>query len=269
MRQKIDLSLLWKAFKKYSFFTGISHRSFTDTPFFIPFVVRLHTEDMRHSVTVHCPVLLRQVPAHTDRWLGRSRVHQTPGGSHFGNEHAQGTQVARCRKTRFNSAMLTLCCISGCLSLSGGKPETEFYIRLFFRRIFLDQCGVSIDKAFWLRHILKPFPMVHQARLLFLFYGPVIQGKQCVLLHLCVQTLVCERLCDCADEVQWFEMCESAPFSREQVISCFNELSNAFKILHNHKYWSEDDIISVIEEITSETWVSHSFPLQCVTASSY
>ena len=129
----------------------------------------------------------------------------------------------------------------------------EFYIRLFFRRTFLDQCSVSIDKAFWLRHILKPFPMVHQARVLFLFYGPVIHGKRnYTSLKYFSSILMSEQFTSVADEVQWYEMCESAPISRQQVSNCFNELSTAFKILHNHKYWSEDDIISVIEEITSQ-----------------
>ena len=48
-------------------------------------------------------------------------------------------------------------------------------------------------------------------------------------------------------------MCESTPASRDQAKVCFGDLANAFRILHHYcKEWTEDDVISVIDEITSK-----------------
>ena len=56
-----------------------------------------------------------------------------------------------------------------------------------------------------------------------------------------------------AEEIQWYEMCESTPITKEQARVCFGDLSNAFKVLHHQSSrWSEDDIISVMEELTSK-----------------
>jgi len=63
----------------------------------------------------------------------------------------------------------------------GAYPTLELHVRLFFRRVFLSQCTGGSDKAFWLSLILKPFPMVHQARVLFLLFGPMCGGEYCLL----------------------------------------------------------------------------------------
>ena len=60
---------------------------------------------------------------------------------------------------------------------SGGHAKLEFEIRCFYRRVFLDPCDSLQDKAFWLTRVLKPWPLVYQARLLFLLYGPVLGGE--------------------------------------------------------------------------------------------
>ena len=59
--------------------------------------------------------------------------------------------------------------------------------------------------------------------------------------------------CCSIDEIQWYEMCESTPVNKEQASVCFGDLANAFKVLHSYsKDWTEDDIISVIDELTSK-----------------
>lgn len=54
--------------------------------------------------------------------------------------------------------------------------QIENHIRTFFRKVVLDHCQSVVDRAFWLGRILKPWPMVHQARFLFMLYGPEYNG---------------------------------------------------------------------------------------------
>lgn len=55
------------------------------------------------------------------------------------------------------------------------------------------------------------------------------------------------------DEIQWFELCESTPSNKEQAIVCFGDLASAFRTLHLHsKEWTEDAVISVIDELMSK-----------------
>ena len=55
------------------------------------------------------------------------------------------------------------------------------------------------------------------------------------------------------EDIQWYEMCESTPASRDQAKLCFGDLASGFRILHHYcKEWTEDDVISVIDEITSK-----------------
>ena len=44
---------------------------------------------------------------------------------------------------------------------------------MFCREIFLDKASDLVEKGFWLCKILKPWPLVFQARLLYILYGPV------------------------------------------------------------------------------------------------
>ena len=60
---------------------------------------------------------------------------------------------------------------------AGTHAQTEFEVRTFFRRVILDHCQSIVDRAFWLGRILKPWPIVHQARILFILYGPENNGK--------------------------------------------------------------------------------------------
>ncbi|XP_041367596.1 F-box only protein 47-like [Gigantopelta aegis] len=116
-----------------------------------------------------------------------------------------------------------------------GKLERE--TRQFFRKVFLDHCPTVQDRAFWLSRILKPWPMVHQAKILYLLYGASFD----------------------TGDILWYEMCESTPANSEESVKYFGDIANAIQTLHSQtKEWSEDDIISVVDELTSlpEEWLA-------------
>ncbi|XP_035532818.1 F-box only protein 47-like [Morone saxatilis] len=58
-----------------------------------------------------------------------------------------------------------------------GKPGVRWYqelqLRLFCRQVLLDPWPNQPDCQFWLTQLLKPWPMVSQAHLLFILYGPL------------------------------------------------------------------------------------------------
>lgn len=121
-------------------------------------------------------------------------------------------------------------------SKPGKHTQIEYQIRAFFRRVFVDHSHTVQDRAFWLSRILKQWPMVHQARLLYVLYGPAVEG-----------------------EVLWYDVCESSPYNSEQSAAHFNELANALQVLHCYpQEWSEDDVISVLDELTSlpDEWLA-------------
>ncbi|XP_073330317.1 F-box only protein 47-like [Pagrus major] len=59
-----------------------------------------------------------------------------------------------------------------------GKPGVWWYqelqLRLFCRQVLLDPWSNQPDCQFWLALLLKPWPMVSQAHLLFILYGPLL-----------------------------------------------------------------------------------------------
>ncbi|XP_071809657.1 F-box only protein 47-like isoform X1 [Asterias amurensis] len=114
----------------------------------------------------------------------------------------------------------------------GSNSQVEIKTRRFFRHVLLDQCKVMEDLSMWLNFILKPFPMVHQARMLYLLYGP---------------------LCPNTDVIFWECMAEPSigeGESRHRAIAPLSEIAMALKALFMHKEWSDDDVISVLEELT-------------------
>ncbi|XP_022106325.1 F-box only protein 47-like [Acanthaster planci] len=114
----------------------------------------------------------------------------------------------------------------------GSNSSIETKTRRFFRHVLLDQCKTMEDLSMWLHFILKPFPMVHQARLLYLLYGP---------------------LCPGTDVVSWDCMRETSGSDREirsRTIAPLGEIAMALKALVSHREWSDDDVISVLEELT-------------------
>ena len=54
----------------------------------------------------------------------------------------------------------------------GAKPWYEKYVRVFCREIFLDKADDGAELGFWLCQMLLPLPLVHQARMLYMLYGP-------------------------------------------------------------------------------------------------
>ncbi|XP_070694767.1 F-box only protein 47-like [Pempheris klunzingeri] len=59
-----------------------------------------------------------------------------------------------------------------------GKPGVRWYqelqLRLFCRQVLLDPWPNQLDCQFWLTQLLKPWPLVSQAHLLFILYGPLL-----------------------------------------------------------------------------------------------
>ncbi|XP_029315346.1 F-box only protein 47-like [Cottoperca gobio] len=59
-----------------------------------------------------------------------------------------------------------------------GKPGVRWYqkqqLRLFCRQVLLDPWPNQSECQFWLIQLLKPWPMVSQAHLLFILYGPLM-----------------------------------------------------------------------------------------------
>uniref|UniRef100_A0A8C3D685 F-box protein 47 n=1 Tax=Corvus moneduloides TaxID=1196302 RepID=A0A8C3D685_CORMO len=58
-------------------------------------------------------------------------------------------------------------------SKPGSARRLELRIRLYCRGVLLSPGSHRSDSAFWLTRILKPWPMVNQARLLYIIFGPV------------------------------------------------------------------------------------------------
>uniref|UniRef100_A0A3P8T0L9 F-box domain-containing protein n=1 Tax=Amphiprion percula TaxID=161767 RepID=A0A3P8T0L9_AMPPE len=55
----------------------------------------------------------------------------------------------------------------------GAKWHQELQLRLFCRQVLLDPQPNQLEHQFWLVQLLKPLPMVSQAHLLFILYGPL------------------------------------------------------------------------------------------------
>lgn len=56
---------------------------------------------------------------------------------------------------------------------AGSAQKLELRIRLYCRSVLLNHWIHRSDSAFWLTRILKPWPIVNQARLLYIIFGPV------------------------------------------------------------------------------------------------
>ncbi|XP_067135516.1 F-box only protein 47-like isoform X3 [Centruroides vittatus] len=120
-------------------------------------------------------------------------------------------------------------------SFPGSNPGKEMYVRMYHRFVYLDYCWNSTDRSFWLSKILKPWPLVHQAKLLFLLYGPV-----------------------CSDKIQWFELTENTPEDYSEASKKLTDLAYIIQLMQqNTLEWNGDDIISILEEITDtpEEWM--------------
>ncbi|NXB62024.1 FBX47 protein, partial [Struthidea cinerea] len=111
-----------------------------------------------------------------------------------------------------------------------GKPGSarrlELRIRLYCRGVLLSPGSHRSDSAFWLTRILKPWPMVNQARLLYILFGPVsaLDGH-----------------------VVWQKMIEGPTDE-----TSLKGLADAIKLLYGTeaREWTADDVISLVDELS-------------------
>lgn len=53
------------------------------------------------------------------------------------------------------------------------------------------------------------------------------------------------------DEVMWDVLCYNTPANLEQSLRYLHELAEAIQVIHSYsKDWTEDDVISILDEIT-------------------
>ncbi|XP_058902521.1 LOW QUALITY PROTEIN: F-box only protein 47 [Kogia breviceps] len=111
-------------------------------------------------------------------------------------------------------------------SKPGKAPKLELRIRLFCRNVLLDDWTHQGDSALWLTCILKPWPMVNQARLLYIIFGPVAPQD---------------------GQVVWQKMIEG-PADEPSL----KGLADAIKLLYDTdtKEWTADDVISLVDELS-------------------
>ncbi|XP_075702603.1 F-box only protein 47 isoform X2 [Rhinoderma darwinii] len=111
-------------------------------------------------------------------------------------------------------------------SKPGSSYKLELHVRLFCRHVLLDHWTHRMDSAFWLTRLLKPWPMVNQARLLYIIFGPIstIDGH-----------------------VAWLKMTEGLADENS-----LKGIANAIKLLYDtdSKEWTADDVISLVDELS-------------------
>ncbi|XP_039372773.1 F-box only protein 47 isoform X2 [Mauremys reevesii] len=111
-------------------------------------------------------------------------------------------------------------------SKPGSARKLELRIRLFCRSVLLNHWIHRSDSAFWLTRILKPWPMVNQARLLYIIFGPVSSLN---------------------GHVVWQKMIEGPTDE-----TSLKGLADAIKLLYDTeaKEWTADDVISLVDELS-------------------
>nr|XP_057937580.1 F-box only protein 47-like isoform X2 [Doryrhamphus excisus] len=98
------------------------------------------------------------------------------------------TLIAGWDEVECHRVFIFLCDITNLLtriqSVITGKPGLkgfeELELRYFCRKVLLDLSPNQLDCQFWLLCLLKPWPLVHQAHLLLILYGPLLsEGSIC------------------------------------------------------------------------------------------
>ncbi|NXA85358.1 FBX47 protein, partial [Melanocharis versteri] len=111
-------------------------------------------------------------------------------------------------------------------SKPGSARRLELRIRLYCRGVLLSPGSHRSDSAFWLTRILKPWPMVNQARLLYIIFGPVSSRD---------------------GHVVWQKMIEGPTDE-----TSLKGLADAIKLLYGTeaREWTADDVISLVDELS-------------------
>ncbi|XP_056435873.1 F-box only protein 47-like isoform X2 [Gadus chalcogrammus] len=107
----------------------------------------------------------------------------------------------------------------------GASRYLELQIRQFCRQVLLDPWSSRKECGFWLTQILKPWPMVSQARLLFILYGPLLPDGY----------------------LGWQQLTSTVLSS-----SALSDLAKAVLLLHTDlelKDWNTSTILAILEEI--------------------
>uniref|UniRef100_A0A8C6VRN4 F-box protein 47 n=1 Tax=Naja naja TaxID=35670 RepID=A0A8C6VRN4_NAJNA len=115
--------------------------------------------------------------------------------------------------------------VSFCSKL-GQFHNLELRLRTFCRGVLLNHWIDRSDSAFWLGCILNPWPVVNQARLLYLMFGPASTQD---------------------GHVAWQNMIED-----EADENSLRELADAVKLLHDNQTneWLENDFVKLIVALT-------------------
>uniref|UniRef100_A0A8C8AYK8 F-box protein 47 n=1 Tax=Otus sunia TaxID=257818 RepID=A0A8C8AYK8_9STRI len=111
-------------------------------------------------------------------------------------------------------------------SKPGSARNLELQIRLYCRSVLLNHWIYQSDSAFWLTRILKPWPIVNQARLLYIIFGPVSSLDGHVI---------------------WQKMTEGPTDE-----TSLKGLADAIKLLYDTdaREWTADDVISLVDELS-------------------
>uniref|UniRef100_A0A8C0ELJ4 F-box protein 47 n=1 Tax=Bubo bubo TaxID=30461 RepID=A0A8C0ELJ4_BUBBB len=111
-------------------------------------------------------------------------------------------------------------------SKPGSARNLELQIRLYCRSVLLNHWIYQSDSAFWLTRILKPWPIVNQARLLYIIFGPVSSLDGHVI---------------------WQKMIEGPTDE-----TSLKGLADAIKLLYDTeaREWTADDVISLVDELS-------------------
>ena len=135
----------------------------------------------------------------------------------------------------------------------------EADVRALLRSIFLEKSRCEKDYGFWLTMILKPLPLTFQSQVLYILTAPMDSNGMYTCVHN-MHVYECTLYTDMLKVthfttgfVSWTQECGCSTLQHESCTVNFTELSKALMILHAVRTeWSDDDIISIIDEMTSK-----------------